>query len=81
MIFSGDFFQLLPVVDEGSGSNQKEFLNRGLAFESRAWRKAGLHTVLLQQVFRQVGYYLTKLPFSQFSVVSKTFLSVNKHLP
>lgn len=46
---------MLPVVDEGSGSNQKEFLNRGLAFESRAWRKAGLHTVLLQQVFRQVG--------------------------
>lgn len=54
VIFAGDFFQLQPVEDKDTKTCIDQFLNRGLAFEARAWDRANLKMVILKRVFRQV---------------------------
>lgn len=53
VIFSGDFFQLQPVLEKITHTSDDQFLNRGLAFEAPAWTRAKLTPVILQHVFRQ----------------------------
>ena len=55
VIFAGDFFQLQPIEEKSTQTSDNQFLNRGLAFEACAWRKAKLNMIVLKKVFRQVG--------------------------
>jgi hypothetical protein len=61
VIFAGDFFQLQPVEDRTNPTLNDQFLNRGLAFEAPAWHRANLETVILKNIFRQVGSKLSTI--------------------
>eukprot|EP00195_Chlamydomonas_chlamydogama_P005406 CAMPEP_0202891832 /NCGR_PEP_ID=MMETSP1392-20130828/1784_1 /ASSEMBLY_ACC=CAM_ASM_000868 /TAXON_ID=225041 /ORGANISM="Chlamydomonas chlamydogama, Strain SAG 11-48b" /LENGTH=735 /DNA_ID=CAMNT_0049575693 /DNA_START=1492 /DNA_END=3696 /DNA_ORIENTATION=+ len=63
LIFCGDFFQLPPVSSKWQpGMSSDNFLNWGYAFQAPAWKRLGLHHMLLTKVFRQKdGDFVTLL--------------------
>lgn len=64
IVLAGDFSQLPPVtkpfVDDAT-TPEHAFLNFGYAFQSPAWRRCGMRTVVLTRVFRQEDDVFVKL--------------------
>lgn len=56
VVFTGDFFQLPPVVKQGSGGEDRVF-----AFQSQAWQEAKPVVCYLREQFRQDDDQLTSL--------------------
>ena len=62
IVLCGDFFQLPPVSkSRDPGDPADVFLNRGYAFESKAWSRLNLSQVVLTTVYRQSDVLLASL--------------------